>query len=149
MNQTPLGGLQASPPWGQQDRAVDDYQTALQAWRSGRSPTGEGSIMPESFRITPALKRSPDYVAAVERIRTWTRERFGLPEDGAVLVSQVACSLPGCPPLETVIAFWTEDVKRHHFKIFKPVEAIGQDDLPPAWLKNALEESEAGDILCC
>jgi nitrate reductase delta subunit len=105
--------------------------------------------MPESFRITPALKRSPEYIAAVDRIRDWTRARFGLPEDGAVLVSQVSCSLPGCPPLETVIAFWDEDVKRYHFKIFKPVEAIVEDDLPPAWLKTSLLESEAGDIFCC
>ena len=76
---------------------LSEYQRALQAWQSGRN----GSPMPEAFRIGPALKPDPTHTAALERVRTWTRERFALPEDAAILVVQVACSLPGCPPLET------------------------------------------------
>src|SRR5256885_12878890 len=53
--------------------------------------------------------------------------------------SEVACALPGCPPLETVVAFWTDADTRHHFKVFKPVAEVAPDDLPPAWLKNALD----------
>ena len=51
--------------------------------------------------------------------RAWTRARFALPEDAVILVSEIACGLPGCPPLETVVAFWTDD-RRHRFKLFKP-----------------------------
>jgi len=91
----------------------------------------------------------PDHVAALERVKGWTRERFKLGQDATVFVSEVACSLPGCPPLETVVAFWTADDTRHQFKIFKPVAGIIVDDLPPAWLKEALIAMDGIDRDCC
>src|SRR6267154_917800 len=84
------------------------------------------------------VKKSPAHAEALERVRTWTRAHFGLADEVTILVSEIACTLPGCPPLETVVAFWTEADKRHHFKIFKPVAEVVRDDLPPAWLKDAL-----------
>ena len=39
-------------------------------------------------------------------MREWTRERFRLAADAIILVSEIACGLPGCPPLETVVVFW-------------------------------------------
>ena len=57
--------------------------------------------------------------------------------------------LPGCPPLETVIAFWTEGDRRHHFKVFKPVAEVVLDDLPPAWMKDALAVPEGFECDCC
>jgi len=83
------------------------------------------------------------------RVRQWTRERFRLGEDDSVFVAEVACSVPGCPPLETVVAFWTEQTKRHHFKIFKPVAEVGADDLPPSWMKDALLDIEGVYCSCC
>jgi broad specificity phosphatase PhoE len=59
--------------------------------------------------------------AALERVREWTRARFKLPDDAAILVAEVVCVLPGCPPLETVVAFWTGNDTRHHFKLLIPV----------------------------
>jgi nitrate reductase delta subunit len=105
--------------------------------------------MPEAFRIGPALKPDPERAAALERVRTWTRERFALPEDAAVLVVQVACSLPGCPPLETAVAFWTTESTRHQFKLFKPVAEVLADDLPPGWMKPALIVDEESGFECC
>lgn len=86
---------------------------------------------------------------AQERVREWTRARFSLAEDTAILVAEVACGLPGCPPLETVVAFWTADGKRHHFKVFKPVSEVLPDDLPFAWLKNALAVADGFECDCC
>lgn len=94
------------------------------------------------------IKKSPDHVAALDRVREWTRARFKLPEEAAILVAEVACMLPGCPPLETVVAFWTDE-KRHHFKIFKPVNEGVYDDLPFAWLKDALVVPEGFECDCC
>jgi hypothetical protein len=93
-------------------------------------------------------KKSPDHSAAVDRVRAWTRERFALPDDATVSVSQIACALPGCPPLETVIVFWIGQT-RHHFKIFKPVAEVVNDDLPFAWLKDALAVPEDFMCDCC
>ena len=94
-------------------------------------------------------KKRPEHLAALDRVRDWTRERFKLPEDAAILVSEVTCALPGCPPLETVVAFWTENDRRHHFKLFKPVTEVVPDDLPPSWMKNALVVVEGFGCECC
>jgi len=64
------------------------------------------------------------------------------------MVAEVACTVPGCPPLETVIAFWVEGA-RHHFKVFKPLAGVVEDDLPPAWLKHALAEIPGVGCDCC
>ena len=90
-----------------------------------------------------------DHAAALERVEAWTRLRFKLADDAVVLVSEIACGLPGCPPLETVVAFWTQGDARHQFKVFKPVVDVLMDDLPPAWLKDALIALDAIDSDCC
>jgi len=96
-----------------------------------------------------AFKKKPEHRQAIERVQEWTRERFSLPQDAPVLASELACSVPGCPPLETVIAFWTEAGERRHFKVFKPVEQVELDDLPPAWLKDSLCSIEGEGFSCC
>jgi hypothetical protein len=124
---------------------LSEYQRAFKAWQSGR----EGAAMPEAFRIGPALKPDPERSVALERVRAWTRARFALPEDAAILVVEVACSLPGCPPLETAVAFWTEGPTRHQFKLFKPIVEVVEDDLPPSWMKPALVADEQSGLECC
>jgi len=88
------------------------------------------------------LQKSPEQLDALARVREWTRLRFDLAEDAAILISEVACGLPGCPPIETVVAFWSPNEARHQFKIFKPVREVIQGDLPYAWLKDALTVPE-------
>jgi hypothetical protein len=100
-------------------------------------------------KMLRSLHTRPEYLQALDRVKEWTRSRFKLPEDAAVLVTEVACGLPGCPPLETVVAFWTDTDTRHHFKVFKRVEEVAPDDLPPAWLKNALIAIAGEGLECC
>src|SRR5438067_516068 len=94
-------------------------------------------------------RQRPEHVAALEQVRAWTRERFALASDDTVLVSEIACGIPGCPPLETLVAFWTKETRRHQFKVFKPVEAVVLDDLPPAWMKEPLAVDEEAGCECC
>jgi nitrate reductase delta subunit len=105
--------------------------------------------MPEAFRITPAFKKPPEHTAALDRVREWTRVRFQLGDTAAIMVAEVACGLPGCPPLETAVAFWTEGDRRHHFKVFKPVTEVVEDDLPPGWMKSALIALDGLECECC
>jgi nitrate reductase delta subunit len=86
--------------------------------------------------------------AALDRVREWTRTRFALTEDETVMVSEMACAVPGCPPVETHMVFWTAR-GRHHFKIFKPLAEVIEDDLPPAFMKNALIAPDGAEIDCC
>src|SRR5882672_8517396 len=92
-------------------------------------------------------KKSPEHTAALDRVREWVRERFAL-GDTAILVAEVVCAVPGCPPVETVIAFWDAG-RRHHFKVFKPVAAVTNGDLPPAWFKPALAVPDDFQCDCC
>jgi hypothetical protein len=94
-------------------------------------------------------KTRPEHIAALDRVREWTRERFRLADDAAIMVTEATCALPGCPPLETVVAFWTGNDTRHHFKLFKPATEVVADDLPPTWMKNALIVVEGFGCECC
>jgi hypothetical protein len=89
-----------------------------------------------------------DRTASTDRVREWARTRFALTEEEAVMVSELACNVPGCPPIETHVVFWTT-AGRHHFKIFKPLAEVSEDDLPPAFMKNALVAPEGFDCDCC
>lgn len=92
-------------------------------------------------------RKGPNHTAALDRVREWVRARFALGEE-AILVAEVACAVPGCPPIETVIAFWSDE-RRHHFKVFRPVVDVIEDDLPPAWYKPALAVSDDFVCDCC
>lgn len=94
-------------------------------------------------------RKSPAHLQALGQVREWTRERFKLPAEATILVAEIACTVPGCPPIDTVVAFWTADETRHQFKIFKPVEEVMQDDLPYAWLKDSLAVPHGADCDCC
>ena len=98
--------------------------------------------------FSPARK-GPGHLASVERLKDWTRERFALEGDDTVLVTEIAQSLPGCPPVATLVAFWTGGGTRHHYKVFKAVEDVASDDVPPAWLKGSLALSEGIECACC
>jgi nitrate reductase delta subunit len=92
-------------------------------------------------------RKEPAFLDAVERLRLWTRQRFGLSTDAAVLVAELACTIPGCPPLETAVAFWTDDERRHQFKLLKPVEEVTEEDI--GWLIGSLTDHGASGWECC
>jgi hypothetical protein len=96
-----------------------------------------------------ASRSAPGHLEAVERVKEWTRGRFGLAEAEAVLVSETVPSLPGFPPLQSLVAFRSGDGAALHFRVFKPVEEIEPDDIPPAWMKGALAEASGAACDCC
>jgi hypothetical protein len=97
----------------------------------------------------PLSPKNPAASALRERLEDWTRARFALGEETTVMVSELACAVPGCPPVETVVAFWLGDGKRHHFKVFKPLADVAEDDLPPPWMRSALAEMPMLGCECC
>jgi nitrate reductase delta subunit len=109
----------------------------------------EGEPSCGSRRVLNTFNRGSDHLAALDRVKVWTRARFELPEHATILVSEVTCALPGCPPLHTVIVFWSDDATRHQLKLFKTVVEVTLDDLPPAWMKPALVALDGIDDACC
>jgi len=74
------------------------------------------------------LTKRSSLSAEQERVRTWAREHFNLGDDESIMVSELPCSDPGCPPVETHLVFWTQ-AGRHQFKVFKPLAEVVPDDL--------------------
>lgn len=96
-----------------------------------------------------AFRQDAAHLCALEQVKLWTRECLQLADGDTVMIAEVACAQPGCPPLETVVTFWTGTGERHWFKVFKPVADVVLDDLPPAWLKDALYAADPVDGACC
>ena len=96
-----------------------------------------------------AMRKGVAHLEAVERVKDTTRARFALSDDDTVLVSESVPSLPGFPPHETKVVFWTRDATRHHFKVFRPVEEITDADIPPAWMRESLSTAEGVECSCC
>ncbi|HET9580772.1 MAG TPA: hypothetical protein VFP44_23295 [Usitatibacter sp.] len=101
---------------------------------------------PSPFGAPP---RGAAHLEAVERVKDWTRERFGLGERDTVVVTEVSRALPGWPAIETVVGFWTGDGTRHHFRAFKRVEDVEESDVPPAWLAPSLAANDGIECGCC
>jgi hypothetical protein len=95
------------------------------------------------------FKKSPDRLDAASQVKRWTRERFGLNNDTTILVSELESTIPGFPPLHTVIAFWTAERKHYHFRVFKPLEEVAEQDVPPSWYRDALAVTEGVQCNCC
>ena len=83
---------------------------------------------------------------AASRVKSWTRARFG---DVTVFVTQLESGAPGFPPLRTVVAFWSAERKHYHFSVFKPLEQVSEEDLPPSWYRDALAVTPGIDCSCC
>jgi nitrate reductase delta subunit len=120
----------------------NDYNSALGNWFARPQAGSEDDDLLGSARKLPVESE------IIDRVATWTRERFKLLSDDVISVSEIACKLPGCPPLETAIAFWTNG-QRHHFKLFKRVAEVKFDDLPYPWMKDELIVPEGFECECC
>jgi hypothetical protein len=82
-------------------------------------------------------------------VKRWTRERFALGPDATVLVSELESAAPGFPPRSTVVAFWSGERRHYHFRVFKPLTEVQEDDVPPSWYLEALAVTEGVQCGCC
>lgn len=95
-----------------------------------------------------AFSEAPEQLQVVQKLKRWTREHFRLEASATVLITELTCAKPGCPPLETLIAFWVDE-QRHRFKIFKSTGDVERHDFPPGWLRDFLASEEPRDDDCC
>ena len=62
-------------------------------------------------------------------VKQWVREALTLPPETTILVSELACSEPGCPPLETVVALLYASGVHRQLKIHCALADVSRDDL--------------------
>jgi hypothetical protein len=67
--------------------------------------------------------------AITGQVKEWVRQSFHLPPEATVMVTELRCSEPGCPPLETVIAILEGPGHRRQAKVHCPVAEITEQDV--------------------
>lgn len=68
----------------------------------------------------------------VRAIKERARESLSLDQEATVMVSELRCTEPGCPPLETVIAVFGKSGKKSQVKIHKALDDVTGDDVTRA-----------------
>lgn len=81
---------------------------------------------------------SPQVTAHLTAIKDQVRSLLELSEEDIVLIRQLACTEPGCPPLETVVAVLPPDGPTRSWTLHQRV-----DDLTPDLLAAALAKPPA------
>jgi hypothetical protein len=60
----------------------------------------------------------------IAEVKKWVAEIFGLGADVSVMVTELRCTEPDCPPLETVIAILDQPGQPRQFKIHKAIADV-------------------------
>lgn len=76
--------------------------------------------------LAPRTRPDPE---AVARVRGWVYELFGLPDDTAITVMELACADSDCPDVETVIGVLGEPGKARKHKVLKGLAAVTREDV--------------------
>ncbi len=63
----------------------------------------------------------------IREIKTWVYEILEIDEEVTVSISQLRCTEPVCPPVETVIIVMT--IPARQYKIHKPIDALRYRDV--------------------
>jgi len=86
-----------------------------------------------------------------QQVKAWVLDILQLEEDTSLMVTELRCTEPGCPPIETVIALLKPSHPTHQYKIHKPVADITLDDVatlatiqPKLVSSTALDKHEKG-----
>jgi hypothetical protein len=70
--------------------------------------------------------------AAAARIEAWVRSQFDLADDAVVMVTELRCTEPDCPPLETVIAILEAGAPPRQARIHAALADVGDVELHAA-----------------
>ena len=85
--------------------------------------TQETSATPDPFGRN-SLEFSP---YTLEQIRYWMRQNFGFPTEAPIVIKEVPCVKPGCPPIETAIMAILKNEPPRLFKVQHPISEITFD----------------------
>jgi hypothetical protein len=82
-------------------------------------------------------KASLEQIAA---IKAWVRELLPVPDEAALMVTELVCHEEGCPPIETVIAALSDDQPPRQWKLHKTMAEVSREDI----VKLASAASDCG-----
>jgi G3E family GTPase len=65
----------------------------------------------------------------LDQIRYWARQNLGFSKDTPVVIKEVPCVKPGCPPIETALLVFLKGESPRLYKIQKVINDIAFDDV--------------------
>jgi G3E family GTPase len=65
----------------------------------------------------------------LDQIRYWLRQNFAMPKDTPIMIKEVPCVKPACPPVETAIMAMQKNAPPRLFKVQKPINEITFDHI--------------------
>jgi G3E family GTPase len=104
-----------------QDTITQGFKGCLYSGASG----GDASAKPDPFG-RQLLEISP---RTLDQIRYWMRQNFGFSKEIPIVVKEVPCVKPACPPIETAIVAVLRNEPPRHFKIQRPINEITFDNV--------------------
>lgn len=81
------------------------------------------------LRMDLFAPRPPVDPAHLATVKGWAAELLFAGTDAPVMVTQLACREPGCPPLETVIGLLERGRTTEHYRLHKAVRDITHADV--------------------
>ncbi len=101
------------------DRITRGFQNCF--YTGGR----ERSANPDPFG-RELLEISP---YSLDQIRYWMRQNFGFGKEVPIVVKEVPCVKPACPPIETAIVAILKNAPPRYFKIQRPINEVTFDNV--------------------
>jgi hypothetical protein len=75
------------------------------------------------------LNPKPSTAAIRQKLETFVRSRWACHEDDHVLIQELNCMEPDCPPKETMIAIFSDGKQPIQFRIHKALSDVEWSDL--------------------
>jgi G3E family GTPase len=104
-----------------QDTITQGFKGCLYDGANG----SDGSAKPDPFG-RQLLEISP---YTLDQIRYWMRQNFGFAKEIPIVIKEVPCVKPACPPIETAIVAVLRNEPPRHFKIQRPINEITFDNV--------------------
>jgi hypothetical protein len=82
--------------------------------------------------------------AAIRGLKAAARTLFEATDDDAVVVNELQCTEPGCPPVETIVALLRAGSEPRCVKVHKPAVDVTEDDLRAAIQEDHQHERPRG-----
>ncbi len=90
-----------------------------------------------------APRRQTAYPEAIDRVKAEARRLLGLDGDDVVSVTEVSCSEPGCPDVETIVAVLRAGEPPRIGRVHKSIPQVEPADILDAF--SVVRDASTGD----
>lgn len=101
-----------------QDKITSGFQDCLYA--AGDNAPADVDAFGRKVEVSPFT---------LDQIRYWMRQNFEFPKDAPIVIKEVPCVKPGCPPIETAIVAILKNEPPRLFKVQRTINEITFDNV--------------------